>query len=83
MDKKPTYYCPYSKTRSVQCDRCTPCIECKVFYPDTMDKIFTTHNSDYTKLPSLDSLISFMHKDKYLPNIVGTYQAIKRLGNFA
>lgn len=47
-------------------------------------------NSDYAvpptaspKLPSLEELKSYMHRNKYSPNIVGTYEAIKKLGNFA
>ena len=39
------YRCPYSKTDSVACDMQSPCIECKVYFPDTMDKIFTSHNT--------------------------------------
>lgn len=38
------YRCPYSKTDSVACDMQSPCIECKVYFPDTMDKIFISHN---------------------------------------
>jgi hypothetical protein len=39
-----TYLCPYSKTESIRCNLQTPCIECKVFLPDTMDKILTSYN---------------------------------------
>lgn len=40
-------------------------------------------NSDCAKLPNIDELKSYMHKHKYLPNIIGTLEAIKKLGNFA
>jgi hypothetical protein len=43
------YRCPYSKTDSVACDMQSPCIECKVYFPDTMDKIFTSHNTASTQ----------------------------------
>ena len=41
----------------------------------------TSSNSDYAKLPNIDELKSYMHRHKYLPNIVGTLEAIKKLGN--
>ncbi len=43
----------------------------------------TAHNSDYAKLPNIDELKSYMHRNKYSPNIIGTLEAIKKLGNFA
>lgn len=43
----------------------------------------TSSNSDYAKLPNIDELKSYMHRHRYLPNIVGTLEAIKKLGNFA
>ena len=43
----------------------------------------TSSDSDYAKLPNIDELKSYMHRHKYLPNIVGTLEAIKKLGNFA
>jgi len=46
------YRCPYSKTDSVACDMQSPCIECKVYFPDTMDKIFTSHNTASAPLPA-------------------------------
>lgn len=51
---------------------------------DEYDKLLeTAHNSDYAKLPSIDELKSYMHRHKYLPDIVGTLAAIKKLANFA
>ena len=44
MENK-TWYCPYSSNQTVRCDRRTLCIECRVYFPDTMDKIFTAHNN--------------------------------------
>ena len=43
----------------------------------------TSSNSDYAKLPDIDELKSYMHRHKYSPNIVGTLEAIKKIGNFA
>lgn len=36
-------------------------------------------NGGINNLPSLNEVKSFMHKEKMLPNITGTYWAIKEL----